>query len=50
MRGWLRSLCNLVKSKVLADLSTKIGEMVFQTFFENFFPNFSPSGLIHMFL
>ena len=39
MRGWasgyemcLKRLCNLVKSRVLADISIKIGEMVFRTF------------------
>ena len=28
----LKRLCNLVKSRVLADISIKIGEMVFRTF------------------
>ena len=28
----LKRLCNLVKSRVLADLSIRIGEMVFRTF------------------
>lgn len=28
----LKRLCNLVKSRVLADLSIKIGEMSFRTF------------------
>lgn len=46
----LKRLCNLVKSRVLADLSIKIGEMVFRTFvhffelfggvFPQLFPNY----------
>ena len=57
MRGWasgyemcLKRLCNLVKSRVLADISIKIGEMVFRTFvhffelfgevFPQLFPNY----------
>jgi len=46
----LKSLCNLVESRVLADISIKIGEMVFRTFvhffelfggvFPQLFPNY----------
>ena len=46
----LKRLCNLVKSWVLADISIKIGEMVFRTFvhffelfggvFPQLFPNY----------
>ena len=47
----LKRLCNLVKSMVLADISIKIGEMVFRTFvhfFEllgGFFPQLFPNSL-----
>jgi len=46
----LKRLCDLVKSRVLADISIKIGEMVFRTFvhffelfggvFPQLFPNY----------
>lgn len=51
----LKRLCNLVKSRVLADISIKIGEMIFRTFvhfFELFggvFPQLFPMNFTHMF-
>lgn len=52
----LKRLCNLVESRVLADISIKIREMVFRTFvhfFELFwgvFPQLFPKHFIHLFV